>query len=96
MQLEIITPETKVFAGKVNAVQLPGKEGLFQILDNHAPIISTLGEGMVKIDLSDSYKKYEGLSAKIQPDKDNERVLHFPITGGVVEVQNNKVILLAD
>lgn len=96
MHLEIITPETKIFSGAVDAVQLPGKEGLFQILDNHAPLISTLKEGMVKMDLPDSYKKFDQLSGHIEPDKSNDRVLRFPIKGGVVEVQNNKVIILAD
>jgi F-type H+-transporting ATPase subunit epsilon len=96
MQLEIITPENKIFNGKADAVQMPGKDGLFQILDGHAPLISTLGKGMVKIDLPDSYKKFDELSGKIEPDKSNDRVLYLPIDGGVIEVQNDKVILLAD
>ncbi len=96
MQLEIITPEARLFNGKADAVQLPGKDGLFQILDNHAPLISSLKEGVVKIDLPDSYKKYDGMSGKIEPDKSNDRVVRLTIKGGVVEVQNNKVVLLAD
>lgn len=50
MQLDILTPEGKVFSGEVNAVQLPGIDGLFQILNNHAPLISALSPGKVKID----------------------------------------------
>ncbi|WP_417589281.1 hypothetical protein [Owenweeksia hongkongensis] len=96
MQLEIITPEQKIFKGIADAVQLPGKDGLFQILDNHAPIISTLAEGMVKIDLADSYRKFDELSGQIEPDKSNDRILRLPIKGGVVEVSDNKVIVLAD
>ena len=96
MQLEIITPESKIFNGKADAVQLPGKNGLFQILDNHAAMISSLKEGIVKIDLPDSYKKFDNLNGKIEADKSNDRVLRLTIRGGVVEVQNNKVILLAD
>lgn len=96
MHLEIITPEHKIFNGKADAVQLPGKDGLFQILDSHAPIISSLTEGMVKIDLADSYKKFDELSGHIEPDKSNDRILRLPIKGGVVEVSNNKVIVLAD
>ncbi|VAW24438.1 ATP synthase epsilon chain [hydrothermal vent metagenome] len=49
MFLEIITPDKKVFSGKVKLVQLPGSKGKFEILRNHAPIISTLGEGVVKV-----------------------------------------------
>ncbi|HAD98098.1 MAG TPA: hypothetical protein DCG19_11875 [Cryomorphaceae bacterium] len=96
MQLEIITPETVIFNGTADAVQLPGKEGLFQVLDNHAPLISTLKEGVVKIDLPDSYKKFNELSGHIEPDKSNDRVLRLAIKGGVVEVQKNKVIVLAE
>ncbi|MDQ3049270.1 MAG: ATP synthase F1 subunit epsilon [Bacteroidota bacterium] len=49
MFLEIITPDKKVFAGEVTSVQVPGASGQFQILKNHAPIISTLTNGKVKI-----------------------------------------------
>ena len=96
MFLEIITPESKIFSGNADAVQLPGKDGLFQLLDHHAPMISTLAEGRVKVDLPDSAKKIDGLSGRIENDKSNDRVIYMSITGGVVEVQNNKVILLAE
>ena len=49
MQLEILTPEHKVFSGTVYGVQLPGIEGSFEILDKHAPLIATLGQGKMKI-----------------------------------------------
>lgn len=96
MQLEIITPEHKIFNGEATAVQFPGKEGMFQVLDNHAPIISTLVEGVVKINIPGSHKSLDELSGKIEADNSNENVLRLNITGGVVEVQQNKVILLAD
>ena len=48
-ELEIVTPEARVFSGTVQSVQVPGTEGSFQVLYNHAPIISTLGEGKVKL-----------------------------------------------
>lgn len=47
--LEIVTPETSVYAGTVQSVQVPGTNGSFQVLVNHAPIISTLGRGKVKV-----------------------------------------------
>lgn len=47
--LEIVTPEASIFAGKVQSVQVPGSMGSFQVLINHAPIISTLGKGKVKL-----------------------------------------------
>ena len=49
MQLSIITPESQVFTGEVESVILPGVEGKFQILNNHAPFISALEEGVVKV-----------------------------------------------
>ena len=49
MYLEIITPEKKVYSGDVEAVRLPGADGSFGILNNHAPIIATLKKGTVKI-----------------------------------------------
>ena len=78
MFLEIITPDKKVFSGEVEAIKLPGAEGSFGILDNHAPIIATLKKGTVKV--TDSKKVVE----------------NFEINGGVVEVLNNKVIVLAE
>jgi F-type H+-transporting ATPase subunit epsilon len=78
MQLEIVTPDQKLFEGEVRHVQLPGKEGLFGILDNHAPIVSTLVKGRIKV---------EANGGDIQL---------FEIEGGVVEMNNNKVIVLAE
>lgn len=49
MYLEIITPEKKVYAGEVTSVKVPGSSGQFQILKNHAPIISTLSNGKVTV-----------------------------------------------
>jgi F-type H+-transporting ATPase subunit epsilon len=78
MYLEIITPEKKVYSGDVEAVKLPGADGSFGILNNHAPIIATLKKGTVKI-----------------TDKAN-KVENFEINGGVVEVLNNKITVLAE
>ncbi len=78
MFLEIITPDKKVYSGDVESVKLPGAEGSFGILNNHAPIIASLKKGTIKV--TDSKKQIE----------------NFEINGGVVEVQNNKVIVLAE
>lgn len=77
MFLEILTPEKKVFEGNVTIATFPGADGSFQVMDNHAPLISLLKEGLVE------YKS-----------KDSSSSVH--ITGGVVEVLRNKVVLLAD
>ncbi len=49
MFLEIITPDRKLFTGEVKLVQVPGTKGSFEILKNHAPIVSSLEKGTVKI-----------------------------------------------
>jgi F-type H+-transporting ATPase subunit epsilon len=49
MKIEIITPEKKVFEGDIKSVRVPGKKGSFQVLKDHAPIVSTLDNGPVII-----------------------------------------------
>jgi F-type H+-transporting ATPase subunit epsilon len=95
MHLEIVTPETKIFAGEVEAVQFPGIDGLFQVLNNHAPIISALGKGIIKIDLNADFERTEKSSSLIEEDK-NPKIIRVGIKGGVVEMLNNKVIVLAE
>ena len=78
MILEIITPENKLFEGEITSVKFPGTDGEFGVLNNHAPIISTLTKG------------------KIIVTDENDNVSDFEINGGVIEMQNNKIIVLAD
>ena len=49
MKIEIITPDKKIFEGDIKSVRVPGKKGSFQVLKDHAPIISTLDNGPVII-----------------------------------------------
>lgn len=49
MQLEILTPEHKVFSGNVYGIQLPGTQGSFELLDKHASMIAALGKGKMKV-----------------------------------------------
>ena len=55
MKLEILTPEKSLFDGKINSLNVPGSKGSFTVLRNHAPIISTLEKGQIKI-VTDSNK----------------------------------------
>ncbi len=77
MYLEIITAEKKVFEGDVTSATFPGSDGSFQVLNNHAPLVSLLAAGVVEY-------------------KTNDQRQRVQITGGVVEVLKNKVIVLAD
>lgn len=78
MQLDILTPEQNIYSGDVYGVQLPGLEGSFEILEGHAPIIASLGDGKMKI------------------LKDKNTTEQFDITGGFVEVINNKASVLIE
>jgi F-type H+-transporting ATPase subunit epsilon len=49
MTLEILTPERKLFSGEVYGVQMPGISGSFEVLDKHAPLVSALKAGRVKV-----------------------------------------------
>jgi F-type H+-transporting ATPase subunit epsilon len=49
MHLEIITPDRKIFAGEVTSAQFPGADGLFEVLNNHAPLISALQAGSINV-----------------------------------------------
>jgi F-type H+-transporting ATPase subunit epsilon len=49
MNLEILTPEKKLFSREVYGVQLPGVEGLFEVLDRHAPLVGALKAGRLKV-----------------------------------------------
>lgn len=49
MHLEILTPQKKVFNGEIKLLKVPGSQGSFEILKNHAPIISTLEKGELKL-----------------------------------------------
>ena len=96
MFLEIVTPEKKIFQGEVSAVQLPGTNGLFQVLKNHAPVISTLKVGTVKVHLTDNHKTINPLDGEIVRDSSDDKVIRIDIKGGVVEMMNNNIIVLAD
>ena len=78
MYIDIITPDQTVLSGEITSVKLPGADGSFQVLNNHANLISSLGEGELTV-VTDS-----GESKTIE------------ISGGVVEVLENKLSVLAE
>ncbi|MEM1259703.1 MAG: F0F1 ATP synthase subunit epsilon [Bacteroidota bacterium] len=92
MYLEIVSPEATLFAGEVTSVTVPGVNGEFQMLTNHAPIVSLLQEGQVKV--QGEVKIEEEFQNKFTKGNNDETVL--AITSGTVEMKNNKVIVLAD
>jgi F-type H+-transporting ATPase subunit epsilon len=93
MKLDIITPEANIFSGEVTSVTLPGLDGMFQVLNNHAPIISSLRAGEVKMEVEGKLDATK-LNQNVNVDKNN--TLRVTIKGGVAELMNNKLILLAE
>jgi F-type H+-transporting ATPase subunit epsilon len=93
MILEIVSPEATLFSGEVTSVSLPGINGEFQILNNHAAIVSVLAKGNVKIvgKNINIEKANEGKFTKV-----NDQTYLLAIHSGTIEMNNNKVIVLAD
>jgi F-type H+-transporting ATPase subunit epsilon len=93
MFVEIVSPETTLFKGEVESLYVPGINGEFQMLNNHAAIVSLLGKGQVKLigqNLSfdeTNVNKFEKLDA---------RTFGILINSGTLEFNNNKAIVLAD
>jgi F-type H+-transporting ATPase subunit epsilon len=78
VKLEIITPERKLYEGTIQSITVPGSKGPFMVLHNHAPLISTLDKGQIKIVTASNHDEI------------------IDIEGGVIEVQRNNIIVLAD
>ena len=76
MILEIISPSEDIYSGTVHLVQFPGTLGSFEVMNNHAPLISTLEKGKIKV------------------ITDKGDVKYFDTDGGVVEVKDNKIMVL--
>ena len=91
MKLQIVSPEAQLFNGDVESITVPGTAGSFQILNNHAPIVSTLVAGEVKI------------QGNIILDEQNKEKFsqegnftYLNIKSGTLELSDNKVILLTE
>lgn len=97
MVIEVITPDKLLYKGYIDSITLPGVDGSFGMWENHAPIISALAKGKVKIKQStERNKTFDELSGDFLIDLAKDESFEFDINGGVVEVQNNKVTLLAN
>lgn len=97
MFLEIVTPEAILFSSEIDSISVPGTNGAFQMLNNHAAIVSTLKEGTVGIHVHNQESlDVEALSDKLVPQSDDNKILNLKINSGTVEMQDNKIILLVD
>ena len=92
MLLEIVTPEATLLNSEVISVSVPGINGSFQMLNNHAPIVSILTNGSVKF-AGDAVKIEDEFQDQFT-EENGEYVL--AIKSGTIEMKDNKVIILAD
>jgi len=93
MTLNIISPEATLFSGEVTAVTLPGVDGSFQILNHHAPIVSILKAGDVKIQANGFHFTKEVAARFVKVD---DKTYTLAIASGTIEMNDNKVIVLVD
>jgi F-type H+-transporting ATPase subunit epsilon len=93
MILEIVSPEASLFKGEITSISAPGVDGSFQILNNHAAVVSLLQKGTVSI-TAPSFefdKATAGLFTKVSAEN-----YTLGISSGTLEMKDNKVIVLVD
>ncbi len=92
MKLDIVSPEGVLFSGEVDSIAVPGVNGTFEMLNNHAPIVAILTQGDVRIKGNDLL-----IDEEVQDKfKITTGEVVLPIQSGTVEMKNNKVIVLAE
>ena len=97
MFLEIVTPEAILFSSEVDSLSVPGIDGEFQMLNNHAPVVSVLKEGVVKIHVhTQQHLELDDLHGTLVPHSDDDKILTLKINSGTLELNDNKAIILAD
>jgi len=96
MFLEIVSPEAVLFSSQVDAIAVPGEDGEFQMLNNHAPIVANLKEGLVKIHIHSQQLNKEELNSLLVPLETDDKILTLQINSGTLEFNDNKAIILAD
>ncbi len=91
MHLEIVTPEATLYSGEVDSVAVPGVNGEFEMLKDHAPIVSLLKEGQVKV--------YGNIQLEEEVEDKFTKIdkgVSLAINSGTIEMNDNKIIVLAD
>ncbi len=91
MYLEIISPDEILFEGEISSITVPGKSGSFQILKNHAPIVSSLKTGTVLVKGEFHEKRMNEKFNFI-----NNNSFEIKVLSGTIEMSNNKITLLSE
>jgi F-type H+-transporting ATPase subunit epsilon len=86
LKIQILSPEKNIFEGTVNSIKLPGTNGEFHVFQLHADLISTLTKGEIKIEHAENIPHFLL----------KDHFYHLPVTGGVVEIKENTLVILID
>ncbi len=95
MRISVLTPDRQIFEGNITSVRLPGTDGQFQVLENHAPIVAGLSGGRVELVTgAGEYNYFDEESEKPATASQAGKRIAFNIDGGFLEVLHNEVSLL--
>lgn len=95
MNITVLTPDREIFQGAIESIKVPGVLGEFQVLENHAPIVSALDPGKVTIVTSTGVHRYfDPETGSIKQEEDPGKRLVYNVEGGYIEVLHNEVSLL--
>jgi F-type H+-transporting ATPase subunit epsilon len=95
MKITVLTPDREIFQGNIESIKVPGVDGEFQILNNHAPIVSALEAGKVTIvTATGAHRYFHEESGEVREEEAAGKKLVYQVSGGFIEVLNNEVSLL--
>lgn len=93
LKLEIVTPSKTAFTGDIKSITVPGSKGRFQVLKNHAPIISTFEIGMIKVELPDNKINYYSTAGGTIEVLDNKVLVLADSIEQVSEIDEERALL---
>ncbi|PSR09264.1 MAG: hypothetical protein DA408_01695 [Bacteroidetes bacterium] len=95
MTIAVLTPEREIFKGAITSVKVPGTLGEFQVLNNHAPIVSALENGKIEIVTAEGgFNYFDAATKEKKSGTAAGTKITFQIEGGFIEVINNEIALL--
>ena len=94
MLIEIFSIDCKLLSGNINSVIFPGSDGSFQVLKNHAPIVSTLKKGKITIEGEVSLE--DNVPEKFYNLKKDKKMTSLEIESGLMEMKKNSIKVLID
>lgn len=95
MNISVLTPDKEIFYGAIKSVKVPGSMGQFQVLNNHAAIVSSLEKGTIEIVTADGEHRFFNLeNSTFEKATGSGKRISYAVSGGFIEVLNNEVSLL--